>query len=428
MRWIVFVCLAILLAGVISPPVAGAQPLPDYEKILQIHLNYQDGRYAVSAQDVRYGTAPNLNIKTGSLNGEILDAKGGVLKSFSLREPGVAYGDILGPPDGEGLIGYTERPSSGSMVITLPYLQDMQKFSLSDSRDGSLLVSADLNPPVTTFCNDYPNDPDCLSRISPIKSAVPATDTYPVMAVLFSASVVIAAGLAIFTIRRRTGEETQKKQVVLIVDDDPDIVGLMDILLDKKGYATLTATGGNECLEILKKQVPDLILLDVRMEPMDGWQTLEQIKKNSVSKSIPVLMMTGKMLSAQEAKQYRICIDDYIMKPFLPDQLFATIENILERKKKLRESLALARHAGVDKEMFCELATLTRHISINKKILDILNVPQAVPMTADLDILDDMLVVDYINVKTGFHEKRAEQLRQQINSTFRSKGMPELNW
>ncbi len=65
---------------------------------------------------------------------------------------------------------------------------------------------------------------------------------------------------------------------------------------------------------------------------------------------------------------------------------------------------------------------------MNKKILDILGVPQAVPVPADMDTLDDMLVVNYISVKTRDHEKRAEQLRQEINSAFRSKGIPELSW
>ena len=428
MRWIVMCCLVILFAGIFGPPVAGAQPLPDYEKILQIHLNYQDSRYSVSAQEVRYGKAPNLNIKRGNLNGVILDTKGKQLKSFSLQEPGVAYGDILGPADGDSFIGYTERPAYGEMIITLPYLQDMQKFSLSDSRYGSLLVSADLNPPVAVFCADYPNDPDCLVRIPSSKSAVPDSGTYLVPAVLFSGSVIIAAGMAILTIRRRTEMQTPEKQVVLIVDDEPDTLNLIDKLLDEKGYATIKASGGKGCLDILKKQIPDLILLDVRMEPMDGWQTLEQIKKNPESKSIPVLMLTGRNLSGHEAKQYHICIEDYIMKPFLPDQLYAAIDSILVRKQKLKETLVLAEQAGVDKEKFCEFAKLSRRISVNKKILDILNLHQVIPMMADLDTLDDMLVVDYINVKTSFIEKRAEKLRQEINSAFRSKGFSDLSW
>jgi two-component system, OmpR family, response regulator len=426
MRWIVILGLAIILAGILCTPVAGAEPLPVYEKNLQIHLNYHDNVYSVSSMEVRYGKSPNLNIRSGNLKGEILDTDGKVLKSFSLQDPGVAYGDILGPPGDDSLIGYTQVPASGEMFVTIPYLQGMQKFSLSDSRDGTLLVSASLNPPIASFCTDYSNDPDCISRIVPVKSAIPDSGMYPALALIFSASVIIAVGMAFLTIRSKTKEQTQKKQVILIVDDDPDIVNIFDILLDKKGYATITASGGKECLDILKKQIPDLILLDVLMEPMDGWQTLEQIKKNPESKPIPVLMVTGKRLTVNEAKQYHISIDDYIMKPIQPAELYAAVDTILERKQKLKETLVLAKQAGVDKDKFCEFANLTRRISVNKKILNILNIPQGIPTQTDLDTLDDMLFVDYMNVKTGFHEKRAAQLRQEINTSFRSKGFPEL--
>lgn len=428
MRWIVIMSLAIILAAIVCIPVAGAQPLPDYEKILQIHLNYQDSRYSVSALEVKYGKAPNLNLRSGNLKGVILDTNGRELKSFSLQEPGVAYGDILGPPDGDSLIGYTERPASGDMIITIPYLQDMQKFSMSDSRDGSILVSADLNPPVAVFCTDYPNDPDCLVRISPSKSAVPDSGTYLVLAVLFSASVIIAAGMAILTIRRRTKEQTPEKQVVLIVDDDPDIVNIIDIFLDQKGYATIKASGGKECLDILRKQIPDLILLDVRMEPMDGWQTLEQIKKNPESKSIPVLMLTGYRLTAAAAKQYNICIDDYIRKPFKLNELYTAIDNIVVQKQKLKGTLVLAKQAGVDKENFCEFAKLSRRIWVNKKIIDILQKPEDIPVWGDLSDHEDKAVIEQIHVTITINEKRVEQLRQEINSAFRSKGLPELSW
>jgi two-component system, OmpR family, response regulator len=427
MKWIAVTGLAIILAALLCIPVAGSGPLPDYQKILQIHLKFQDSGYSVTGMEVRYGDAPNLDIKNGILKGTIQDAKGNELKSFLLREPGVAYGDIAGP-DADSLIGYTETSAGGEMIITVPYLAGMQKFSMSDSRDGALLVSADLDPAVAGFCTAFPGDPDCLVRITPSKSDAPDTGTSLVLAILFCASVIIAAAMAIWTIRRRTSVTVPEKQVVLIVDDDPDMVEAIHELLVIEGYGTLMANSGKECLAVLAKQVPDLVLLDVGMGPMDGWQTLAQIKKDPAFRTIPVLMLTGHRLTPDAARHYHICIDDYLMKPFQPDELYTAIGSILERQHTLKETLALARKAGVDKEKFCELARLSRRISVDKKILGILDVPRAVPATADLDTLDDMLVVDYINVKTRDQEKRAEQLRQEINTVFRSKGLPELRW
>jgi CheY-like chemotaxis protein len=379
--------------------------------------------------EVRYGRAPNLDILSGNLKGVILDSNGNVLKSFSFQEPGTTEGIISDPPRENTLIGYTETSSSGEMTITLPYLSDMQKFTLSDTGDGgSQLVSVDLNPPVAAFCTDYPRDPDCLVLVSPSTSAESHPDTALLAAILFSASLIIAIGIANRTIRRRTKMQTSEKPVVLIVDDEPDIVELITIFLRTKNYATLNANSGNACLDILKKQIPDLILLDVRMEPMDGWQTLEQIKKNPDFKSIPVLMLTGDTLTAQRAKQYNICMEDYITKPFLPEDLYTAIDRILMRKQKLKETLALTKNVGIEKEKLCEYAALTRRISINKRILDILRVPRGIPEQADLRTLDDMLVVDYLNVRTRDNEKRAEQLRREINSVLRGKGLPELGW
>lgn len=427
MRWIEICCLALIFAGIFCIPVAGAQLVPDYQKNLLLHVNYLDGKYFVSAQEVRYGQAPNLDIKSGNLNGVILGSNGRELKSFSLQAPGIAYGDIVVSQDGEGLIGYTPpSPASTEMVITLPYLADMQQFRLSDPQDGSLLVLADLNPSIASFCSDYSSDPDCLARIVPVKSPVPDNRLPFLLATVFSASVIIAAGLAIMTLRRRAAPHIPGRKTILITDDDPEIVSLIHMLLDKKGYATIKAYSGKECLESIRKQVPDLILLDVRMEPMDGWQTLEQIKKNPQSSTIPVLMLTGSKITAASAKQYQIVIDDYIMKPFQPVDLYTAIDQILIRKEKVKESLELAKKAGIDKEMFCEFAKLTHRISVNKKIMDILQVPQAVPMQADMDTLDNMSVADYISVKTRDQEKRAQELRTEINSTFRSKGFPEL--
>ena len=81
---------------------------------------------------------------------------------------------------------------------------------------------------------------------------------------------------------------------ILVVDDSPFIVDVFVTMLERGGYRTVAAYGGEECLGILKTVTPDLILLDIMMEPMDGWETLEKIKENPATKDIPVLMLTAK--------------------------------------------------------------------------------------------------------------------------------------
>ncbi len=81
---------------------------------------------------------------------------------------------------------------------------------------------------------------------------------------------------------------------IMIVDDSSFIVDGLIAILKRKGYKPIPAHGGDECLEILKTTIPDLILLDIMMEPMDGWETLERLKSNPATKGIPVLMFSAK--------------------------------------------------------------------------------------------------------------------------------------
>ena len=427
----VIVCLAfILLAGLVCTPVASAQdPTPNYDKIVQIHLTYHDTVYSVSSMGVTYGEAPNLDILTGNLVGTVLDAKGNILKSFSFQSPGATYGVITGSSGDNTVLGYTQTSSSGEMTVTLPYQPGMQVFSLSDASSGTVLATTDLNAPLASFCTDYPKDPDCQALAassplaSPAASASPAVDSSGLIyATLFSVAVFVAAGMAIRTIRYRL------KKVVLIVDDEPGIVSLVDDFLRTKGYLTLTATSGAACLALLKKQVPHVILLDVSMAPMDGWQTLAAIKKDSSLKPVPVLMLTAESISPEKAKRYDICIEDYITKPFNLGNLAAAIDTVLRRRQKVIETFALAKKAGVEREKFCELASLTRRISVDRKLLDMMEVPHVPVAQASMETLDSMLIVDYISVKTKSNETRARQLREEINSALKDSGLPGLGW
>ena len=81
---------------------------------------------------------------------------------------------------------------------------------------------------------------------------------------------------------------------ILVVDDSPFIVDVFVTMLERGGYLTVAAYGGEECIEILKTVTPDLILLDIMMEPIDGWETLERIKENHLTKDIPVPHAHGK--------------------------------------------------------------------------------------------------------------------------------------
>jgi len=159
---------------------------------------------------------------------------------------------------------------------------------------------------------------------------------------------------------------------ILVVDDSPFVVDVFVTMLERGGYRTVAAYGGDECLEILKTVVPDLILLDIMMEPMNGWETLEHIKENPDTKDIPVLMLTAKQLTPSEAQEYGIYIEDYVLKPITHRELYDAIEHVLNRRHTLKQDVEAAQKAGFDREIINEYARLSKSIDVNKRLIKIL--------------------------------------------------------
>ncbi|WP_373838057.1 PleD family two-component system response regulator [Methanospirillum sp.] len=160
---------------------------------------------------------------------------------------------------------------------------------------------------------------------------------------------------------------------VLIVDDEPALNELFVIGLNNYGFKTEGVLGGQECLDLLSTQYrPDLILLDMMMEPMDGWETLTRLKQNDEIKDIPVIMQTGKNLTYREAELFSHCIEDYIMKPVTPKRCAPYIINTLDKVRSIEEIITQGLRAGYPEEKIRRLAQLYRTINVAKKLLFIL--------------------------------------------------------
>lgn len=160
---------------------------------------------------------------------------------------------------------------------------------------------------------------------------------------------------------------------VLIVDDEPALNELFVIGLNKYGFRTEGVLGGQECLDLLSTPYrPDLILLDMMMEPMDGWETLNRLKKIDEVKHIPVIMQTGKNLTYKEAEQFSYCIEDYIMKPVTPKRCIDHITSALEKIQTIDDIITQGLRAGCPERKIRRLAQLYRTIDVAKKLLIIL--------------------------------------------------------
>jgi len=129
-----------------------------------------------------------------------------------------------------------------------------------------------------------------------------------------------------------------KKRIVCI-EDDEDMVDLIRLILTRRGFEVFGANRGVSGLEIIRKEKPDLVLLDLMMPEMDGWEVYQQIKSDETIQNIPVIVVTAKAQSIDRVLGLHIAkVDDYISKPFSPQELLDSIESILIRKSKSASS------------------------------------------------------------------------------------------
>jgi CheY-like chemotaxis protein len=116
---------------------------------------------------------------------------------------------------------------------------------------------------------------------------------------------------------------------VLVVDDNPDSVIIIRGMLEPRGYVVTTASSGAEALEITRRELPDVILLDVMMPEMSGLEVLEQLKEDYSTGKIPVILVTAKTQDDDVMKGYQFGADYYIPKPFTAKQLLYGVELVL---------------------------------------------------------------------------------------------------
>ncbi len=126
--------------------------------------------------------------------------------------------------------------------------------------------------------------------------------------------------------------ENANKSSILYIEDDPEMIDLVSLILNRQGFQVIGANGGREGLEIVKHTQPDLILLDLMMPDIDGWDVYQQLKTSESTREIPVIIITAKSQTIDRVLGVQIAkVDDYISKPFRPGELIESIKKILAR-------------------------------------------------------------------------------------------------
>ncbi len=144
----------------------------------------------------------------------------------------------------------------------------------------------------------------------------------------------------------------EKRNTVLIVDDNQVNISFLEKILFKSGYETLSARGGREALEVIDKSKPDLILLDVMMPGMDGFEVCEKVKSSPDTDDVPVIFLTAKTETEALVRGFDVGAADYITKPFQRAELLARVRTHITMKEMqrelLRQNVLLAKLARTD--------------------------------------------------------------------------------
>ena len=127
---------------------------------------------------------------------------------------------------------------------------------------------------------------------------------------------------------------TKGKTRILLVDDDPNIVQLVRLYLEKEGYEVETADRGDTAVEMFRKNPPHLMLLDIMLPGMDGWAVCREIRRDMTT---PIIMLTAKGEEIDQLLGLELGADDYITKPFSPREVVARIKAVLRRIHEQRD-------------------------------------------------------------------------------------------
>ena len=126
--------------------------------------------------------------------------------------------------------------------------------------------------------------------------------------------------------------QTRERPLILAADDDEDILALVAFRLERSGYTVLQARDGEEALELAMRELPDLAVLDVMMPKLDGFELTRRLRAEKATSRIPIILLTAKAQDGDVERGFDVGADDYVRKPFSPQELRARVQAILARR------------------------------------------------------------------------------------------------
>jgi two-component system, OmpR family, alkaline phosphatase synthesis response regulator PhoP len=161
------------------------------------------------------------------------------------------------------------------------------------------------------------------------------------------------------------GKPTAAKKKVLVVDDEKDIVDLVAYNLGRNGFETLIAASGDAALQIAARELPDLIILDLMLPGLDGTEVARRLKSDSVTASIPIIMLTAKGEETDVVVGLTLGADDYVTKPFSMKVLLARVGTVLRRAEGATAAAAV--EGGILRAGPLTIDTLKHEVMVEKE-------------------------------------------------------------
>jgi DNA-binding response OmpR family regulator len=130
---------------------------------------------------------------------------------------------------------------------------------------------------------------------------------------------------------KNCGEQARR---LVYIEDEEEMIDLVRLILVRRGFTVIGANGGREGLDIVRRESPDLVLLDLMMPDMYGWDVYQQMKADETIRDIPVIVVTAKAQSIDKVLGLTIAkVEDYISKPFSPQELLDSVEKVLSQQQ-----------------------------------------------------------------------------------------------
>ncbi len=121
---------------------------------------------------------------------------------------------------------------------------------------------------------------------------------------------------------------------ILVADDEPTIVRLMEFILARQGHEMIVAVNGEEALQKIRTEQPDLVLLDIMMPRIDGYEVAQQLRADPATAALPIIMLSAKAQEEDIRRGVEVGVDEYVTKPFSPEHLVHVVSEYLKRIQK----------------------------------------------------------------------------------------------